>query len=197
MKPLLQNLYQIAIFVILMIWAHTHTPPLTEWSSVIWFSLGWVQPVPPESVIVCMGEEGNGVGEESGPLFPLLHRRKQGCYNLFSWLSMKVRGRATRVCLNPLPSTPTVYFYVLSPTSTLSLSALFILPFTCSSRNASQSHVIITHSFGLSLTFNFSQLLLLLFRLSSLFFIHSVAWKLFLWGWGWLSVLWKNNFSKY
>lgn len=39
------------------------------------------------------------------------HRRKQGRYNLFSWLSMKVRGRGTRACvcldLTPLSLPPT------------------------------------------------------------------------------------------
>lgn len=39
---------------------------------------------------------------------PSPHRRKQGRYNLFSWLSMKVRRRGTRacVCLDPPHPSP-------------------------------------------------------------------------------------------
>lgn len=41
---------------------------------------------------------------------PPVMEKKQGCYNLFFWLSMKARGRATRasVRLDLLPLTPTV-----------------------------------------------------------------------------------------
>lgn len=58
------------------------------------------------------GDEGEEYGRPpSLPPPPPPHRRKQGCYNLLSWLSMKVRGRATRasVRLDLLPLTPTVY----------------------------------------------------------------------------------------
>lgn len=58
------------------------------------------------------GDEGEEYGRPpSSPCPHPPHRRKQGCYNLLSWLSMKVRGRATRasVRLDLLPLTPTVY----------------------------------------------------------------------------------------
>lgn len=87
------------------------------------------------------GDEGEEYGRPpSSPCPHPPHRRKQGCYNLLSWLSMKVRGRATRasVRLDLLPLTPTVYLL-----SAISLSLrlpvplyflLFIRRFTCSSR---------------------------------------------------------------
>lgn len=99
-----------------------------EWSSVIWFALVWVQPVPPESVVWGRGEGGGGKGKSIvAPLFSHPRRRKQGCYNLFSWRSMKERGRATRalVRLDLLPLTPTVY--LLSAISSFSVPLLFLL----------------------------------------------------------------------
>lgn len=59
---------------------------------------------------------------------PPTHRRKQGCYNLFSWLSIKERGRATRALLrlDLLPLTPTVY--LLSAISSFPSFSLPICP---------------------------------------------------------------------
>lgn len=94
--------------------------------------------------------EGGGGGRRGGrvwstpPSSPCPHpphRRKQGCYNLLSWLSMKVRGRATRasVRLDLLPLTPTVY--LLSAISlSLSLSACLSFSTSCSSSVASLAH---------------------------------------------------------
>lgn len=87
-----------------------HTPLLTEWS-LVFRSEG--------------GVGGGSAGRESGPSDSVSpsspHRRKQGRYNLFSWLSMKVRGRGTRACVclalpprlfpQTPPPTPTVYFF--------------------------------------------------------------------------------------
>lgn len=105
--------------------------------------------------------EGGGGGRRGGrvwsppPSSPCPHpphRRKQGCYNLLSWLSMKVRGRATRasVRLDLLPLTPTVYLL-----SAISLSLrlpvflyflLFIRRFTSSSRMPPPPTVALHHS---------------------------------------------------
>lgn len=121
------------------------------------------------------GEEGNE-GEECGtpPHHPFIpRRRKQGCYNLFSWLSMKVRGRATRasVRLDLLPLTPTVY--LLSAVSPLPSFSLPICPSPFPALHPSlyfspQSHFIITHAFSLLAVYHFLHLLLLLFRFSPL-----------------------------
>lgn len=98
----------------------------------------------------CHRQREGGGGETRGksmvappqlPLSPPPHRRKQGCYNLLSWLSMKVRGRATRasVRLDLLPLTPTVY--LLSAISlSLSLSACLSFSTSCSSSVASLAH---------------------------------------------------------
>lgn len=46
-------------------------------------------------------------GQRVWPLFSPSQSRKQGCYNLFSWLSMKVRGKGTRACVClDLPTPP-------------------------------------------------------------------------------------------
>lgn len=69
-------------------------------------------------------KHGGRVWSPSRPAHPP-RKRKQGCYNLFSWLSMKVRGRATRasVRLDLLPLTPTVYLLSAASPSPLLLSA--------------------------------------------------------------------------
>lgn len=67
------------------------------------------------------------------PFIP--RRRKQACYNLFSWLSMKVRGRATRasVRLDLLPLTPTVYLLSAVSPALLFFSAYLSLSISCPS----------------------------------------------------------------
>lgn len=144
--------------------------------AVIWFALGSVQPVPPESVIVW----GVGGGEKRGgrvwspptpsPAHPPW-KRKQGCYNLFSWLSMKVRGRATRasVRLDLLLLTPTVYLLSAASPSPLLLSAYLSLSASCPSALIIQDLPTVTlhpHSciYSFLRAYHFSHLLLLLYR---------------------------------
>lgn len=151
MSLLCKNLYQIAPFVIMVIGAHT--PPQQSGAQrydLLWFGSSRYHPrVSSSEGGGCGGDEGEEYGPPPQlPLFPPPHRRKQGCYNLLSWLSMKVRGRATRasVRLDLLPLTPTVY--LLSAIS-LSLSLrlpvplyflLFIRRFICSSRMPPPTH---------------------------------------------------------
>lgn len=75
-----------------------------------------------------MSEGGGGGKGKSVPPSQTSHRRKHGCYNLFSWLSMKEKGSSTGawVRLDPLPLTPT-----LSPICYLVFPAIY-LPFFCS-----------------------------------------------------------------
>lgn len=138
MSPLCKNLYQIAPFVIMVIGALT--PPQQSGAQqydLLWFGSSRYHP----RVSLSGGGETRGKSMVAPP-----HRRKQGCYNLLSWLSMKVRGRATRasVRLDLLPLTPTVYLL-----SAISLSLrlpvplyflLFIRRFTCSSRMPPPPH---------------------------------------------------------
>lgn len=142
MSLLCKNLYQIAPFVIMVIGAHT--PPQQSGAQrydLLWFGSSRYHPrVSSSEGGGCGGDEGEEYGPPPQlPLFPPPHRRKQGCYNLLSWLSMKVRGRATRasVRLDLLPLTPTVY--LLSAIS-LSLSACLSLSTSCSSSVASLAH---------------------------------------------------------
>lgn len=77
----------ITLHLTVMLLTSVHTSLFTEWSLVM-RSVGG----------------GGSAGRESGPSVPPSpscspHRRKQGRYNLFSWLSMKVRGRGTRACV--------------------------------------------------------------------------------------------------
>lgn len=130
-----------------------------------------------------MGSGGGGgclQAESLPPRSP--HRRKQGRYNLFSWLSMKVRGRGTSVCLDLTPTTPspTVYFFGLSSHSRPPLSIPCILRFSHSSRTPRRSHFVVIHPLSLLLIHHFSHLPLLLFHtsfsfVSSLRFSRQVA----------------------
>lgn len=156
MSLLCKNLYQIAPFVIMVIGAHT--PPQQSGAQrydLLWFGSSRYHPR------VSSSEGGGWWGETRGksmvappapPVPTPPHRRKQGCYNLLSWLSMKVRGRATRasVRLDLLPLTPTVYLL-----SAISLSLrlpvplyflLFIRRFTSSSRMPPPPTVALHHS---------------------------------------------------
>lgn len=150
MSLLCKNLYQIAPFVIMVIGAHT--PPQQSGAQrydLLWFGSSRYHPrvSSSEGGGWWGGDEGEEYGRPpSSPCPHPPHRRKQGCYNLLSWLSMKVRGRATRasVRLDLLPLTPTVYLL-----SAISLSLrlpvplyflLFIRRFTCSSRMPPPTH---------------------------------------------------------
>lgn len=122
---------------------------------MMWFDLriisgtGWAQ-------IVGLREWG-GVKSIGAPLF-LTYRRKHGRFNLFSWLSMKERGRATRawVCSDPLTPAPSPCSgFPICPSSfrpalQLSLYLLIqkppVVTLHCSSTSLC-SFVIISHTF--------------------------------------------------
>lgn len=105
-----------------------HTPLLTEWSSVM--RSGGV------------GGGGAAASRESGPSVSTSssssspsspHRRKQGRYNLFSWLSMKVRGKghqSLRVLRSapPLPLTSPPHPNCLFLWAVLSLPSSSVYP---------------------------------------------------------------------
>lgn len=100
-----------------------HTPLLTEWRSMMGSGTG-----------------GGCLQAESLPPTPRsTHMRKQGCYNLFSWLSMKVRGRGTSVCLDLTPPPPPQLF--------ISLGCLLTPVFLCLSP---ASFALLTHPGPLS-----------------------------------------------
>lgn len=126
---------------------HTLLPDRVQLSDTIRSGLG-----PAGTTRECHRLRGEG-GESRGrrksvfdhptPLFSSTSsRREQDCYNLFSWLSMKERGRAARasVRLDLLPLTPTVY--LLSTISSFPAFSLPICPlsFSCSSAFASLAH---------------------------------------------------------
>lgn len=88
-----------------------------------------------------MSEGGGGGKGKSVPPSQTSHRRKHGCYNLFSWLSMKEKGSGTGawVRLDPLPLTPTLspicylVFFLLSicPSFAPALHSLILIQNPC------------------------------------------------------------------